>query len=219
MTRWFDVINRNGSPSDESPTAFVNADDAPTTIIPAVPSSPQDQAEPYGPEPFQEPAPRRGPVVARLAPWALFGLVAVVVVTGTTVWASSLRGPDELSSVAEPSLVAVPPAAAPTSSEAPPPPPSVEETEEPVQPTATRAPATTKRPPPPTTRKVVTTTAPPPSASTSTSRKPEGRSDEVRPSSSTKACDDDPCSSAESINTSRNGETRSTPTTTKKKDS
>jgi hypothetical protein len=41
------------------------------------------------------PAPVRQGRLARLAPWAVFGLVAIVVLAATSMWSASLRGPEE----------------------------------------------------------------------------------------------------------------------------
>lgn len=127
---------------DEHPTSVAPMDDQPTMEIPAV----------VGPAP----APRGR--FARVAPWAVFAAVAVVVIAATSTFAAVLQGPTaERQSFT--GLIQVPTATAsapPPAQAAPPPSPEAEPTPEPEKkpepaarptqrPRATRAPA----PPPP----------------------------------------------------------------------
>ncbi|WP_433558803.1 hypothetical protein ACQPWY_10600 [Pseudonocardia xinjiangensis] len=96
MPRWVDVVRRdNPPPDDESPTTFVRVDDIPTTYVPVVTAS-------------TSPPPAPQTWIRRMAPWAAFGVVAVVVVAGTTAWSASLRGPEDSLGAGAPTLAQVP---------------------------------------------------------------------------------------------------------------
>ncbi|WP_343941332.1 hypothetical protein, partial [Pseudonocardia zijingensis] len=92
-------------PADpERATAVVPVDDRPTTEMPAL----------VGPAP--EAASRGG--LSGVASWAVFAVIAVVVLTATTTLAGWLQGPTADRQAATPMLQAVP-----TATAAPPPPP------------------------------------------------------------------------------------------------
>ncbi|MFD1520896.1 hypothetical protein [Pseudonocardia yunnanensis] len=155
MPRWVNVVRRDNAPSsgDDSPTSIVRLEDIPTSHVQVVTSPP--------------PAPPQS-WIRRMAPWAVFGVVAVVVVGGTTAWSASVRGPER------PLLASVPSTYAPpvqATSDVPPP---AEPTAEPeteraaavatkVRRAATPTPSPTpQQPAPPPPPPPVTTTAPAP---------------------------------------------------------
>jgi hypothetical protein len=132
-------------PADE-PVAAADPDDRPTTQLPRV-TAPPAQAPTW---------------MSGLAPWAVFGVVAVVVIAATSAWASWLRGPTDQHS-ATPRIAPVPtmtaPAAPTSEMAAPSPEPSLDPVTQPIEPPPTRersrAPrAVTQTPPPPPARPV-----------------------------------------------------------------
>jgi outer membrane biosynthesis protein TonB len=164
-------------------TSVIGDDDWPTTELPRVAAPAEAEAE------AQERTWK-----AILAPWALFAVVAVVVLAATSTWASWLQGPASDGQDTRPQVALVP-----TSAPAPPSPQAAEPTPEPsaeaepvAEPTRTpratpersRAPrAVTKAPPPPPPPPAGTSgTATPPGVSPlSAEAPPSGESDEERP--------------------------------------
>ncbi|WP_433294936.1 hypothetical protein ACQPZQ_11695 [Pseudonocardia sp. CA-142604] len=160
MPRWVNVVRRDNAPSsgDDSPTSIVRLDDIPTSHVQVVTSPP--------------PAPPQS-WIRRMAPWAVFGVVAVVVVGGTTAWSASVRGPEKPLLASVPSTYAAVPQA---TTDAPPPAeptakPEPETERAAVVATKVRRPAppspTPQQPAPPPPPPPVTTTAAPPQTTAS----------------------------------------------------
>ncbi|WP_433280087.1 hypothetical protein ACQPZA_10575 [Pseudonocardia xinjiangensis] len=148
MPRWVDVVRRdNPSPDDESPTTFVRVDDIPTTYVPVVTAS-------------TSPPPAPQTWIRRIAPWAAFGVVAVVVVAGTTAWSASLRGPEDSLGAGAPTLAQVPALAPATPEPAPEPTTAAQEETSAARATRERA-RTTPRPTPAVPPPAPATAAPP----------------------------------------------------------
>ncbi|WP_343959967.1 hypothetical protein [Pseudonocardia alaniniphila] len=112
--------------------------------------------------------------VRRMAPWAVFGVVAVMVVGGTTAWSASVRGPEKPLLASVPSTYAAVPQA---TTDAPPPAeptakPEPETERAAVVATKVRRPATPsatpQQPAPPPPPPPATTTAAPPPTTTAT---------------------------------------------------
>jgi hypothetical protein len=82
-----------------------------------------------------------------MAPWAVFGVVAVVVVAATTAWSASLRGPDDSLGTGSPPTLAQVPVLTPATPEPTPEPTAADQETSAARATRERARTTTRAEP------------------------------------------------------------------------